>query len=119
MKLMDDMEFDNSFSLHLQPAPRHPAANLADDTPHDVKLRRLQEVQANINANITRISESLRGSTQRLLVERGRSNATPENSWAAPECNRVVNFAAPERLIGQMVDVRSPIPAPTHYAARC
>jgi tRNA-2-methylthio-N6-dimethylallyladenosine synthase len=105
MKLMDDVGFDNSFSFIFSPRPGTPAANLADDTPHDVKLRRLQEVQAHINANISRISESLRGSTQRLLVE-GHSKRDAGELMGRTECNRVVNFAAPERLVGQMVDVK-------------
>ena len=104
MKLMDDIGFDNSFSFIFSPRPGTPAANLADETPHEVKLRRLQEVQANINANITRISESRLGTVQRILVE-GRSKRDAGELMGRTECNRVVNFAAPERLVGQLVDV--------------
>eukprot|EP01041_Mallomonas_annulata_P030266 gene30266-52377_t len=43
MKLIDDIHFDNSFSFIFSPRPGTPAAGLHDDTPHDVKLRRLQE----------------------------------------------------------------------------
>jgi hypothetical protein len=46
MKLIDDVGFDNSFSFIFSPRPGTPAANLHDDTPHDVKLRRLQHLQA-------------------------------------------------------------------------
>ena len=69
MKLIDDVGFDNSFSFIFSPRPGTPAANLADDTPHEVKLRRLHHLQETINANITRISESRLGTVQRLLVE--------------------------------------------------
>ena len=72
MKLMDDIGFDNSFSFIFSPRPGTPAANLQDDTPHAVKLRRLQEVQAHINANITRISESRLGTVQRIMVHGAR-----------------------------------------------
>jgi tRNA-2-methylthio-N6-dimethylallyladenosine synthase len=102
---MDDVGFDNSFSFIFSPRPGTPAANLHDDTPHEVKLRRLQEVQANINASLQRISESRLGTVQRLLVE-GRSKRDGNELMGRTECNRVVNFAAPERLVGQMVDVK-------------
>jgi tRNA-2-methylthio-N6-dimethylallyladenosine synthase len=105
MKLMEDVGFDNSFSFIFSPRPGTPAANLHDDTPHEVKLRRLQEVQANINASLQRISESRLGTVQRLLVE-GRSKRDGNELMGRTECNRVVNFAAPERLVGQMVDVK-------------
>ena len=105
MKLIDDVGFDNSFSFIFSPRPGTPAANLADDTPHDVKLRRLQHLQAAINANITRISESRLGTVQRILVE-GASKRDAGELMGRTECNRVVNFAAPARLVGQLVDVR-------------
>ncbi|WP_180125564.1 tRNA (N6-isopentenyl adenosine(37)-C2)-methylthiotransferase MiaB [Rhodoferax sp. BLA1] len=104
MKLMDDIGFDNSFSFIFSPRPGTPAANLADDTPHDVKLRRLQQVQANINNNMARISASLVGTTQRLLVE-GASKRDGGELMGRTECNRVVNFVGQPRLVGQMVDV--------------
>jgi tRNA-2-methylthio-N6-dimethylallyladenosine synthase len=78
---------------------------LADDTPHAVKLERLQQVQAAINASIARISESLLGSTQRILVE-GPSKRDGSELMGRTECNRVVNFAGSARLVGQLTNVR-------------
>jgi len=108
MKLIDDVGFDTSFSFIFSPRPGTPAANLHDDTPHEVKLKRLQHLQATIEANVQRISENMVGSTQRILVERpSRKDAS---DWAGrTECNRVLNFPAgpnAARLIGQMIDVR-------------
>jgi tRNA-2-methylthio-N6-dimethylallyladenosine synthase len=105
MKLIDDVGFDNSFSFIFSPRPGTPAANLHDDTPHDVKLRRLQHLQAAINANITRISESRLNTVQRILVE-GNSKRDGGELMGRTECNRVVNFAGQLRLVGQLVDVR-------------
>ena len=105
MKLIDDVGFDNSFSFIFSPRPGTPAANLHDDTPHEVKLRRLQHLQGVINGNITRISESRLGSVQRLLVE-GASKRDSGELMGRTECNRVVNFAGQPRLVGQMVDVK-------------
>ncbi len=104
MKLIDDVGFDHSFSFIFSPRPGTPAANLHDDTPHELKLRRLQHLQAVINSNITRISESRLGTVQRLLVE-GASKRDGGELMGRTECNRVVNFAGQPCLIGQMVDV--------------
>ncbi len=105
MKLIHDIRFDNSFSFIFSPRPGTPAANLHDDTPHEVKLRRLQELQAVINRNIKDISEERVGTVQRLLVE-GVSKRDGSELMGRTECNRVVNFPGNERLIGQMIDVR-------------
>jgi tRNA-2-methylthio-N6-dimethylallyladenosine synthase len=104
MKLIADVGFDNSFSFIFSPRPGTPAANLHDDTPHAVKLARLQTLQAAINANIARISESRLGTVQRILVE-GSSKRDNGELMGRTECNRVVNFAGPARLVGQLVDV--------------
>ena len=105
MKLIDDVGFDNSFSFIFSPRPGTPAANLHDDTPHEVKLRRLQHLQGVINASIGRISESRLGTVQRILVE-GAAKRDAIELMGRTECNRVVNFAGQPRLIGQMVEVR-------------
>ncbi|QIL83396.1 tRNA (N6-isopentenyl adenosine(37)-C2)-methylthiotransferase MiaB [Diaphorobacter sp. HDW4A] len=105
MKLIHDVRFDNSFSFIFSPRPGTPAANLHDDTPHEVKLRRLQELQAVINQNIKDISEERVGTVQRLLVE-GISKRDGSELMGRTECNRVVNFPGNERLIGQLIDVR-------------
>jgi len=112
MKLITDVGYDTSFSFIFSPRPGTPAANLADDTPHDVKLKRLQHLQATIEENVRRISASREGTVQRILVE-GPSrklgpNGTPE-LMGRTECNRIVNFdGGPHsaRLLGQMIDVK-------------
>ena len=105
MKLIDDVRFDNSFSFIFSPRPGTPAASLHDDTPHEVKLRRLQQLQAAINQNIKDISDERVGTVQRLLVE-GVSKRDATELMGRTECNRVVNFPGQARLMGQMVDVR-------------
>jgi tRNA-2-methylthio-N6-dimethylallyladenosine synthase len=105
MKLIHDVRFDNSFSFIFSPRPGTPAANLHDDTPHKVKLRRLQELQAVINQNIKDISLERVGTVQKILVE-GLSKRDNGELMGRTECNRVVNFPGNERLIGQLVDVK-------------
>jgi tRNA-2-methylthio-N6-dimethylallyladenosine synthase len=107
MKLIDDIGFDASFSFIFSPRPGTPAAALHDDTPADVKLKRLQHLQAAIEDNVRRISTSRVGTVQRILVE-GPSRKDPTELMGRTECNRIVNFpggAHPARLVGQMLDV--------------
>ena len=111
MRLIDDVGFDSSFSFVFSRRPGTPAANLADDTPQALKLKRLQHLQAAIEDNVRRISASRVGTVQRILVE-GPSRR-PSASGAAElmgrtECNRIVNFdGGPQsaRLVGQLIDV--------------
>jgi len=108
MKLIDDVGFDNSFSFIFSPRPGTPAANLSDDTPHAVKLKRLQQVQTAIDAQARSINQSRVGTVQRILVE-GPSRKKPAELSGRTGCNRVVNFdGGPQgaRLVGQMIDVR-------------
>ncbi len=104
MKLIEDVGYDSSFSFVFSPRPGTPAANLADDTPQALKLQRLQKLQALIEENVRRISESRVGTVQRILVE-GPSRKDPNELMGRTECNRIVNFAGPKRLVGQMIDV--------------
>lgn len=107
MKLIDDVGYDASFSFIFSPRPGTPAANLHDDTPHAVKLKRLQHLQEVLDENVRRISASRAGTVQRILVE-GPSRKNPAELMGRTECNRIVNFnGGPngQRLVGQMIDV--------------
>jgi tRNA-2-methylthio-N6-dimethylallyladenosine synthase len=105
MKLIDDIGFDNSFSFIFSPRPGTPAANLADDTPHEVKLARLQRLQAVINGNVKRYSDEMIGSVQTVLVE-GPTVKNKAEMQGRTENNRVVNFAGSADLMGQLVAVK-------------
>ena len=111
MAMVHEIGYDTSFSFIFSPRPGTPAANLHDDTPHDVKLRRLQILQAAIEENVVRISQGMVGTVQRILVE-GPARKDPTELHGRTENNRVVNFALPgipqaqrDRMVGQMVDV--------------
>ncbi|MDR2128940.1 MAG: tRNA (N6-isopentenyl adenosine(37)-C2)-methylthiotransferase MiaB [Burkholderiaceae bacterium] len=108
MKLIEDVGYDASFSFIFSPRPGTPAANLHDDTPHAVKLKRLQMLQAAIETRVRAISASRVGTVQRILVE-GASRKNASELMGRTECNRIVNFSAAgldaDKLVGQMVDV--------------
>jgi tRNA-2-methylthio-N6-dimethylallyladenosine synthase len=107
LKLIEDVGFDASFSFVFSPRPGTPAANLQDDTPQALKLKRLQQLQALLEVNVQRISASRVGKTQTILVE-GPSRKSAAELMGRTECNRIVNFdggPASDRLVGQMLDV--------------
>ena len=104
MKLVHDVGYDTSFSFIFSPRPGTPAANLMDDTPHEVKLKRLQHLQAVLDDSVRAISASRLGTHQRILVE-GAARKDPTELMGRTECNRVVILKGQPRLIGQMVDI--------------
>ncbi|MBN8429061.1 MAG: tRNA (N6-isopentenyl adenosine(37)-C2)-methylthiotransferase MiaB [Xanthomonadales bacterium] len=104
MKLIADIEFDQSFSFIYSARPGTPASNLPDATSAEEKSARLQRLQAAIDANAKAYAKAMIGSTQRVLVE-GTSRKDPNELTGRTENMRYVNFAGPKRLIGEFVDV--------------
>jgi tRNA-2-methylthio-N6-dimethylallyladenosine synthase len=104
MKLIDDIKFDGAFSFVYSRRPGTPAASLHDDTPQDIKLKRLRHMQQVLEAQSSAVSESMVGTTQCVLVE-GVSRKDANELMARTDNNRVVNFPGDKRLIGQFVDV--------------
>ena len=105
MKLIEEIGFDHSFSFIYSRRPGTPAADLPDDVPLTVKQERLAKLQHVINDNAQRISRSMVGSVQRVLVDRP-SRKDPDELAGRTENNRVVNFPGPPDLIGHFVDLR-------------
>ena len=104
LKLIEEVGFDASFSFVYSPRPGTPAAALPDDTPHEVKLARLRELQTLLKTQAQTISAGMAGTTQRILVE-GVSKKDPRELAGRTDNNRVVNFIGQPRLIGQFIDV--------------
>ena len=105
LKLMDDVGFDASFSFVYSRRPGTPAAYLKDDTPQEVKLKRLQILQAKNDAKATEISQSMLGTVQRVLVV-GPSRRGRGMMAARTDNNRIVNFVGDESLTDKMVNVK-------------
>jgi tRNA-2-methylthio-N6-dimethylallyladenosine synthase len=104
MNLVAEIGFDQSFSFVYSPRPGTPAAGLADDTPMEVKKQRLQILQARINQQAQEISQSMVGTTQRVLVEKPSKKRSNQVAGRT-ENMRWVNFDADPSCIGQFVDV--------------
>jgi tRNA-2-methylthio-N6-dimethylallyladenosine synthase len=108
LKMVQELEFDNSFCFIFSPRPGTPAANLADDTPYEIKLKRLQTLLTLVESQANHISQKMLGKTERILIEGLAKDGV--NLQGRAENNRVVHFTAPnqdiESLIGQIVDIR-------------
>jgi len=108
LKMVEELNFDNSFCFIFSPRPGTPAANLSDDTPYEVKLKRLQTLLALVESQANQISKNMLGNAERVLVEGMAKDGVNLQGRAAN--NRVIHFTAPdadiESLIGQIVDIR-------------
>jgi len=104
LKLIRELEFDQSFSFIYSARPGTPASNLPDDTPLSVKKDRLARLQALVDGQAAVISDSMVGTRHRVLVE-GVSKKNVRQLAGRTENNRVVNFDGPQRLIGQFAEV--------------
>ena len=105
MSLIEELGFDHSFSFIFSARPGTPAAALDDNVELIVKQARLARLQKRISEMAQAISESMVGTTQRVLVT-GPSRKDPEMLSGRSENNRVVNFVGEATLVGQFVDVQ-------------
>lgn len=105
MRLIEDVGFDASFSFIYSARPGTPAAELVDETPQSVKTERLHRLQKRIEALAFAVSQGMVGEAQRVLVE-GRARKDATELAGRTDNNRIVNFAGPDCLLGQFVDVR-------------
>lgn len=105
MNLVEELDFDVSFSFIYSARPGTPAANLPDDTQEQVKKARLAALQQRLRSQAAAIAENMVGSRQRVLVM-GKSKKDPRALQARTENNRIVNFAASnDALIGEFATV--------------
>ena len=108
LDLVEELDYDISFSFVYSPRPGTPAASLPDDTPAEVKQARLARLQAQLRRQAATHAQAMVGTKQRVLVT-GRSKRDPGQLAGRTENNRVVNFPAPEpasaALVGDFADV--------------
>jgi tRNA-2-methylthio-N6-dimethylallyladenosine synthase len=69
MKLVEELKFDNSYCFVYSERPGTPAANLKDDTPLDVKNKRLKQLVAKIDEHVLEINQKMIGKTFLLLLK--------------------------------------------------
>ncbi|MGB1298419.1 MAG: tRNA (N6-isopentenyl adenosine(37)-C2)-methylthiotransferase MiaB [Psychrobium sp.] len=105
MKLIEEINFDMSFSFIYSARPGTPAADLPDDVSMDDKKQRLALLQHRINQQALQHARHMLNTEQRILVE-GPSKKNPMELRGRTENNRVVNFEGPHSLIGGFADVK-------------
>jgi tRNA-2-methylthio-N6-dimethylallyladenosine synthase len=104
LRLVDEVQFDGSFSFMYSPRPGTPAAALPDQVPLEVKQDRLARLQSMLERNARQVSDSMVGTVQGILVE-GPAKKDASELAGRTENNRVVNFAGNPRLIGTFTRV--------------
>ncbi len=104
IKLIEEVNFDESYSFIYSARPGTPAADFIDDTPHEVKLSRLHQLQAKIQQQADAISQGMIGTNQRVLVE-GISKKNNGEYYGKTDNNRTVNFPGDVNLIGSFANI--------------
>ena len=106
MQLIEDIQFDSSFSFIYSPRPGTPASILQDDVSKGEKKERLNILQARPNEIQRGFGKKMVGSIQRCLVT-GISKKRLDQLQARTECNRVINFPFQNiGFIGKLVDIK-------------
>jgi tRNA-2-methylthio-N6-dimethylallyladenosine synthase len=113
--LARELQFDGSYSFLYSPRPGTPAAELEDPVPHAKKLARLQQLQAQLEAQERAASEAMVGTVQQALVE-GPSKRNPDEYAARTDNNRTVNFAGGRALVHEFAQLR--ITEARHHSLR-
>lgn len=104
LQLVDDMQFDISYSFIYSKRPGTPAANIPDVTDPSIHKDRLATLQHKLNNYSSRYSRNLVGKTVNVLVT-GYSKKSQKQVTGRTECNRIVNFDGADSLIGKMSKV--------------
>lgn len=105
IELIKEIGFDQSYSFVYSPRPGTEAAKMEDATELEVKKQRLSILQKQIGRQSGRISASMVGTEQEVIVYQESKQKNGQISGRT-ENNRVVNFDGPIELIGELVRVR-------------
>ena len=108
LQMVEELQFDNSFCFIFSPRPGTPAANLPDETPHEVKLQRLHQLLALIDSQAKIISQNMLGNEESILIEGLAKDGI--NLQGRAENNRVIHIPAPahdlQKWLGSIQTVR-------------
>lgn len=103
--MVDEVDYDESFSFIYSPRPNTTAKDLEDDVPHEVKKSRLAKLQSKLEISALGISRRMVGQITRCLVT-GVSKKDPGELQARTENNKVIIFSCMDQnLIGSFADI--------------
>ncbi len=104
IRLVTDINYAQAYSFKYSPRPGTPAAGIDAQVPEDIKSKRLAMLQELLNAQQMSFNQSMVGKTLSVLIERkGREEG--QLGGRSPYMQSVF-VQAPERLMGQIVDVK-------------
>ncbi|HAY40966.1 MAG TPA: tRNA (N6-isopentenyl adenosine(37)-C2)-methylthiotransferase MiaB [Gammaproteobacteria bacterium] len=104
LNLINEINFDKSFSFIYSSRPGTPASSYPDDVELNIKKQRLALVQKTIDESTESISKSMIGSIQKVLVEsKARKD---DNLYGRTENMRNTHFRGSDNLIGKIVDIK-------------
>ena len=104
LTLVQELDYDISFSFIYSPRPGTPAASLPDPTPPEVKKHRLAILQDQLRRQAAAHAAAMVGTRQRVLIT-GRAKRDATELAGRTENNRVVNFPGRADLIGHFATV--------------
>lgn len=104
LSLMEEVRYIDLFSFVYSPRPGTKAAEMRDDLPREVKMRRLDRLMELQRRHTGEISAPYVGSVMSVLVE-GEGKLPGQVSGKA-DIGRIVNFTGDRSLIGSFVDVK-------------
>ena len=104
LNLINVIGFDKSFSFIYSARPGTPASSYPDDVDLQTKKDRLALVQKTIDSATEKISKSMIGSLQKVLVEGVARKG--DNLYGKTENMRNTHFKGDKSLIGQIVTLK-------------
>lgn len=105
LNLVKEVKFDSIFIFLYSPREGTPSAKREDQIPHDVKMKRFNELTETINKIALEKNQKYLNKTVKVLVD--EKSKTNENVLTGrTESFKTVNFEGNEDLIGQIVDVK-------------
>jgi tRNA-2-methylthio-N6-dimethylallyladenosine synthase len=104
LQFIRDLDFDHSYSFIYSKRPGTPAAELADDTPEDVKKQRLAQVQKVIKQSSIEKTDAMLGQIHRVLIEKV-SDHDANYLLGTADNTRLVSFVGDASWIGRFADI--------------
>lgn len=105
LDLVRHCKFDNAFTFIYSPRENTPASRLTDNTPLEVKEKRLQELNQLVNQYFLENNQKKVGSIEKVLVE-GKNENGKTDLYGYTETNKLINFNGSSDAIGKIIDVK-------------
>ncbi len=105
VKAVEYTKYDAAYIFKYSPRPGTPAFEMMDDVSSDEKTDRFRELESLQKRSQATSQVRYIGQSLKVLVEK-RSDFSAAQVSGHSTCHKVVNFDAPESLLGQIVDVK-------------